>query len=173
MHSHRCLLDELRRFGTSHGTFDELALRWSRGSIGTYQTLDPAALRVQREVILNFIETSILASQEEFRELLSVAKEVAGTKQDFGAHLEMIGVVLTDLLYLKEGRSDYIINFDIQVRLEKLAESIATQRLIGLSEFLGVMEKSLKTHVNRPMLTEVLALSGNLALSKILDDNPA
>lgn len=165
-------IDELRKFGTSQGSSDELALRWSRGSIGTYQTLDPAALRVQREVILNFIETAILSTQEEFRDLLSVAKEIAGTKQDFGSHLEMIGVVLTDLLYLKEGRTEYVINSDIQGRLQKLAESITTESLIRLSEFLGVMEKSLKTHVNRPMLTEVLALSGNLALSKILDDIP-
>jgi len=166
-------LEDLRRFGSASGTFDELTLRWSRGSIGTYQTLDGAALRVQREGILNFIETAILSNQEDFRELLSVAKEIAGTKQDFGAHLEMIGIVLTDLLYLKEGRSEHVINFDIQDRLEQLAESIATQNLIQLCEFLGVMERSLKTHVNRPMLTEVLALSGNQALAKILDDIPS
>jgi DNA polymerase-3 subunit delta' len=165
-------LDELRTFGTLHGSIDELALRWSRGSIGTFQTLDAAALKVQREVILDFVETAILSTQEEFRELLSVAKEVAGTKQDFAAHLEMIGVVLTDLLYLKQGRSDYVINFDIRARLEKITERISTETLIRLSEFLGLMENSLKTHVNRPMLTEVLALSGNLALSKILDDIP-
>jgi DNA polymerase III subunit delta' len=165
-------LDELRKFGTLHGSFDELVLRWSRGSIGTFQTLDAAALKVQREVILNFIETAILSSPEEFRELLSVAREVAGTKQDFGAHLEMIGVVLMDLLYLKQGRSDHVINFDIRTRLEKLAESISTETLIRLTEFLGLMEISLKTHVNRPMLTEVLALSGNVSLSKILDDIP-
>jgi hypothetical protein len=84
----------------------------------------------------------------------------------------MIGVVLADLLYLKQGRSDSVINFDIRSQLEKLAESISTETLIRLSEFLGLMEFSLKTHVNRPMLTEVLALSGNLALSKILDDIP-
>ena len=165
-------LDELRKFGTLHGPFDELALRWSRGSIGTFQTLDADALKVQREVILNFIETAILSGQEEFREVLSVAKEVAGTKQDFGAHLEMIGVVLADLLYLKQDRSDHLINFDIRARLEKLSERIPMDTLIRLSEFLGLMENSLKTHVNRPMLTEVLALSGNVALSKILDDIP-
>jgi DNA polymerase III delta' subunit len=165
-------IDELRTYGTIHGSIDELALRWSRGSIGTFQTLDAAALKVQREVILNFIETAILASQEEFRELLSVAKDVAGTKQDFGAHLEMIGVVLEDLLYLKQGRTDYVISFDIVARLEKLAANIETETLIRLSEFLRLMESSLKTHVNRPMLTEVLALSGNLELSKILDDIP-
>jgi len=166
-------MEDLQQFGKSHGTFDELVLRWSRGSIGTYLTLDAPALKAQREAILSFIETAILSTPEEFRELLSAAKEVAGTKQDFGAHLEMIGVVLTDLLYLKEGRSEHVINVDIRNRMEKLAASVETDNLIRLIEFLGVMEKSLKTHVNRPMLTEVLALSGNLALAKILDDIPS
>jgi DNA polymerase III subunit delta' len=165
-------LEDLRNFTKVKGTYDELALRWSRGSVGTYQTLVPATLKVQRELILRFIETAILATEEEFRNLLSVAKEVAGTKQDFGAHLEMIGILLADLLYLKEGNSEQIINQDVLERLEKLAATISTGQLIRLSEFLAVMEKSLKTHVNRPMLTEVLALLGNLALGKILDDIP-
>jgi len=158
-------LEDLRQFGKGHGSFDELTLRWSRGSIGTLRTLDSAVLKVQREVTLNFIETAILANEEEFRDLLAVAKEVSGTKQDFGAHLEMIGVLLTDLLYLKEGFADHLINLDIRNRLEKLAERTSTGQLIRLSEFLGVMENSMKTHVNRPMLTEVLALTGNIALA--------
>ena len=106
------------------------------------------------------------------RDVIAVSKEVAGTRQDFGAHLEMIGVLLTDLIYLKEGYGEHVINFDIQDRLGNLAERISTSHLIKLTEFLGVMEGSLKTHVNRPMLTEVLALSGNVSLSKILDDIP-
>ena len=81
-------------------------------------------------------------------------------------------VVLSDLLYIREGVPEKIINIDIATRLGKLTESISTERLIRLSEFLGVMESSLKTHVNRPMLTEVLALSANQSLAKILDDNP-
>ncbi|HET9131193.1 MAG TPA: DNA polymerase III subunit delta' [Terriglobia bacterium] len=165
-------LDELRKYGTLQGSIDELTLRWSRGSIGTFQTLDAAALKLQREVILSFIETAVLSGQEEFRDLLSAAKEVAGTRQDFETHLELIGVVLTDLLYLKQGRSDSIINYDIRERLEKLVEQVTVETLIRLAEFLRLMELSLKTHVNRSMLTEVLALSGNLALSKILDDIP-
>ena len=162
-------LDDLRQFANSS---DELTLRWSRGSVGTLRTLDSSALRSQRDMILNFIETAILATEEEFRDLIAASKEVAGTKQDFGTHLEMIGVVLADLLYLKEGFSEHIVNFDIQPRLEKLAANISTTQLIRLAEFLAVMESSLKTHVNRPMLTEVLALTANLSLAKILDDNP-
>jgi DNA polymerase-3 subunit delta' len=165
-------LDELRKYGTLQGSSDELVLRWSRGSIGTFQTLDSAALKVQREATLNFLETAVLASSEELREVLSVAKETAGTRQDFGANLEMIGIVLMDLLYLKQSRSDSVINCDIRDRLEKLSECVSTETLIRLSEFLGFMESSLKTHVNRPMLTEVLALSANQALAKILDDIP-
>ena len=38
-------------------------------------------------------------------------------------------------------------------------------------DFLRVMESSLKTNVNRPMLTEVLALIASPSLAKILDDN--
>jgi len=162
-------LEDLRKFG---GSSDELTLRWSRGSIGALRTLDAPALKAQRDVILNFIETAILATEEEFRDLIAVSKEVAGTKQDFGTHLAMIGVMLTDLIYLKEGFSDHIVNFDIRSRLERLAENISTAQLIRLTEFLAVMESSMKTHVNRPMLTEVLALTANIALTKILDDNP-
>jgi DNA polymerase III gamma/tau subunit len=147
-----------------------LTLRWSRGSIGSFRTLDAAVLRTQRESILDFIEVAVLATEEEFRELLSMSKEIAGTKQDFGSNLELVGVLLADLLYLKEGYSEHIINRDVLRRLETLAAGISTKHLIRLIEFLAIMETSMKTNVNRPMLTEVLALTSNLALAKILDD---
>jgi len=168
-------LDELRTFAEGHGTHgsvDEWTLRWSRGSIGTLRTLDAASLRMQRALIVDFIETAILANEEQFKDLIAVSKDVAASKQDFGSHLEMISVVLADLFYLKEGNSEHIINVDMRERLDNLANRVSTPTLIRLAEFLGVMESSMKTHVNRPMLTEVLALTGNHALEKILDDNP-
>jgi len=164
--------EDLRNFGSRDGATDELTLRWSRGSIGRYQTLDTAALKSHREFILDFLETALQSTPDAFRELLSVAKEVGGTKQDFGAHLEMIGVVITDLIYLSVGRAEHIVNFDIRSRLDKLVGNVRTETLIRLSELLGEMEKSLKSNVNRPMLTEVLALSMNRPLEKILDDIP-
>ena len=164
-------LEELRQFGNLQGSTDELTLRWSHGSIGTYRTLDTATLKVQRESILEFIEVAVLATEEQFRELLAISKDIAGTKQDFAGNLELIGVLLTDLLYLKEGFSEHLVNRDVLVRLEKLSSRISTEHLIRLIEFLAMMETSMKTNVNRPMLTEVLALTGNLALAKILDDN--
>jgi len=162
-------LNELRRFDPS---CDELILRWCRGSIGLLKSLDASTLIPQREVILNFIETAVLATEQQFRDLLAAAKEVAGTKQEFGLHLEMIGVIFEDLLYIREGFSDRIVNVDIRPRLEKLSEKTSTELWIRLAEFLQMMESSMKTHVNRPMLTDVLALHANLTVEKILDDNP-
>jgi len=163
-------LDELRRYNYSS---DELLLRWCRGSIGTLKALDAATLKRQREIILNFIETAVFASEDQFRDLLAAAKEVSGTKQDFASHLEMLGVMFEDLLYLREGMADRIVNVDIRPRLEKLSEETTAELWIRLAEFLGTMESSMKTHVNRPMLTEVLALHANINVEKILDDNPA
>lgn len=165
-------LEDLRKAGSGNDSTDELVLRWARGSIGTLRTLDFAALKDQRDAILGFIETAIQASSEQFRDLLAASKEVAASKQDFGAHLEMIGVVVSDLFYLKEGYGEQIVNVDIRGRLEKLVENITTERLIRIADFLGVMETSMKTHVNRPMLAEVLALTANESLAKILDDIP-
>ena len=161
-------LADLRRFDP---VCDELILRWCHGSIGLLRSLNAATLKQQREVILHFVETAVLATEEQFRDLLGVAREVAGTKQDFGNHLEMIGVIFEDLLYLREGFSDRIVNIDIRPRLEKLCEKTSTDLWIRLTQFLGMMESSMKTHVNRPMLTEVLALQSNLTIEKILDDN--
>jgi len=165
-------LEDLRQWGNAQGEVDELTLRWSRGSIGTLRSLDATALKGQREAILEFIELAILAKEEEFRELLGIAKEIGGTRQDFSASLEMIGVMLTDLLYLKEDFAEHIVNQDVIARLEKLAAGISTRHLIQLIEFLATMESSMKSNVNRAMLTEVLALNSNLGLSKILHDNP-
>ena len=46
-------MEDLRRYGAREGTADELTLRWSRGSIGTYRRLDAAALKSHREFILD------------------------------------------------------------------------------------------------------------------------
>jgi DNA polymerase-3 subunit delta' len=44
---------------------DELALRWSRGSIGNLKTLDLAALRQRRQTALDFLETAARATDED------------------------------------------------------------------------------------------------------------
>ena len=164
-------LAELRH-APGAGQAEELVLRWSRGSIGLLRTLNPATLKQQRELVLDFLETAAGAGETEFRNLLAASADLARSKPEFESHLEMIGVLLADLLYLNEGAPDKLINIDIQARLEKLTGGLPPGRVIETAEFLKSMESSLKNYANRQMLTDVLALTANDAVSKILHDNP-
>jgi DNA polymerase-3 subunit delta' len=163
-------LDEIRSAPGAMAV-DELVLRWSRGSVGLIKALNAATLKQQREVVLDFLETAITANEAEFRNLMAASQDLSRAKQEFEEYLEMIGVLLADLLYLNEGASEKVINLDIRKRLESLAGRLPSDRLFQISEFLKSMESSLKNYANRQMLTDVLALTANDAVSKILHDN--
>ena len=160
-------LQDMRQFGG-----EELALRWSRGSIGSLKSLDLQALRARRESALDFIETAVRARDEEFRDLIAASGDLAKAKNEFDANMDAIAVLLEDLLYISEGLSQRIVNIDLEPRLRKLAGDLPPDQLSRTAEFLRTIEIYLNTHVNRQMLTDVLALSSNAALSKIANDNP-
>ena len=83
-------------------------------------------------------------------------------KQDFESRMDMLAVLLADLIYIKEGDARAsVVNIDIRDRLDKLAGRVRCERLIQMAEFLRFIESSLKSHVNRQILTDVLALTGN------------
>jgi DNA polymerase-3 subunit delta' len=150
-------LDELRR----HGITDELRIRWSQGSIGRARALDVSRLTADREGMLDFLETVIHAKEEHFHDLLGVSAEFGKAKEGFENRLEVLAVLIADLLYLSEGAPQKIVNIDIHERLQKLAGRASVDRLLRMAEFLRFIESSLKNHVNRQMLTDVLALTGN------------
>src|SRR5262249_40846463 len=150
-------LDELRRQGIT----DELKIRWSQGSIGRARALDVSRLKADREMMLDFLETVIQAKEEHFQDLLGVSAEFGKAKEGFESRLEVLAVLIADLLYLSEGAPQKIVNIDIRERLQKLAERASVDRLLRMGEFLRFIESSLKSHVNRQMLTDVLALTGN------------
>jgi DNA polymerase-3 subunit delta' len=150
-------LDELRR----HGITDELRIRWSQGSIGRARALDVSRLTADREKMLDFLETVIHAKEEHFHDLLGVSAELGKAKEGFENRLEVLAVLIADLLYLSEGAPQKIVNIDIHERLQKLAGRASVDRLLRMAEFLRFIESSLKNHVNRQMLTDVLALTGN------------
>jgi len=60
------------------------------------------------------------------------------------------------------------VNVDVQDRLTKLAARASVERLVKVAEFLRVIESSLKSHVNRQMLTDVLALTANETTAGLL-----
>ena len=162
----RLTLEEMRQFEG-----DELAIRWSRGSIGTLRKLDLAAVRQRREAALDFLELAVRAKDEEFRDLISASADLARAKNDFEENLSTIAVLMEDLLYIREGLPHLLVNIDLEARLKKLGEDIPSTQFPRIAEFLRTVEVHLNNYGNRQMLTDVLALTSNTVLSKIANDN--
>src|SRR6185369_8286366 len=72
-------LDEIRK----HGITDELAVRWSRGSIGRARSIDMAQLKSEREIVLDFLETVVSAKEEQFQDLIAASADIGRAKQEF------------------------------------------------------------------------------------------
>jgi len=160
-------LNEIRQ----HGVTDELMVRWSQGSIGRVRALDMARLKSGREVVLDFFETAVTATEEQFQDLLAVSAEIGRAKQEFESRMTILAILLGDVLYLKEGMPEKIINLDVQDRLSNLSSRASLERLVRMSEFLRTIESSLKSNVNRQMLAEVLAITANETVSDWLEQS--
>jgi DNA polymerase III subunit delta' len=150
-------LDEIRR----HGITDELTIRWSQGSIGRARGLDIARLKKEREIMMDFLETVVRAKEEQFHDLLGVSAEIGRAKQDYESRLAVLAVLIADVLYITEGAPQKVVNVDIRERLQKLAADVSVERILRMGDFVGFIESSLKSNVNRQMLTDVLAITGN------------
>ena len=162
-------LDEVRK----HGIADDLLVRWSQGSIGRARSLDAEALKEQRELLLGFLETAIGADETQFRDMLAASADISRSKTEFGGYLVVLMVLLSDLLHLKSGDTERIVNIDIRPRMEKLVHKVPIERLLAAGDFLRFVENSMKNYVNRQMLTDVLALTASGSAEKILHDNAA
>ncbi len=160
-------LDDIRR----HGISDELVVRWSEGSIGQARSLDIARLKSERELMLDFLETTVTANEEQFQDLLGASSDLGRAKQGFEERMKILAVLLADVLYLKEGIGEKVVNIDIRVRLVELANRASVDRIVQMSDFLGFIESSLKSHVNRQMLMDMLALTGNEILNDFLRES--
>jgi DNA polymerase III delta' subunit len=148
------------------GGIDELTVRWSQGSIGKAFGLDLGTITQQREIVLDFIESAVYASNETLREMLNASAELSRTRQDFSGYLGVMAVLLGDILYIAVGNTDKVVNIDMIQRLERAAQAAPTERWIRVSEFLRVMESGLKSYTNRQMLTDTMAL----AMAEISND---
>jgi DNA polymerase-3 subunit delta' len=155
--------EELR----SQGVSDELIARWSQGSIGRARTLEVTQLKSDREFVLDFLETAVTASETQFQELLRASADLGRGKQEFEERMGILAVLISDLLYTKEGIPEKIINIDIGARLGKLSASVPVERLLRMAEFLGFIESSLKNHINKQMLTDELAMIANEPASHV------
>jgi DNA polymerase III subunit delta' len=149
------------------GIHDELAVRWSQGSIGRAQSLDLVVIKEQREAVLGLVETAVNAKDETLRDMLAASVDLSRTRQDFSSYLAVMAVLLRDLLHIAEGMPDKIVNIDLRERLERTASRAETERWIRVSDFLRVMEAGVKGHWNRQLMTDTMALM----TAEISDDN--
>jgi DNA polymerase III delta' subunit len=152
-------LDDIR----GHGINDELTIRWSQGSIGRARSLDMERIKSEREAVFDFLETVIAAREEQFQDLVRLSSDFVRGKQEFEGRLEILAVLIADLLYIKESVPRKVINADVADRLNRLAGQMSDQRLLAMADFLRFMESSLKSYINRQILTDVLALTTNEA----------
>ena len=149
--------DEIRQ----HSGAEELIVRWSRGSIGRARSLDVSRLKSEREIMLDFLEIALTATEDQFQELLGMSAELGRAKHDFESRMALLSVLIADIIYITEGLTEKLVNIDIQDRLAKLAGLAAVDQLIRMSELLRFIESSLRSNVNRQMLTDVLVLTAN------------
>jgi DNA polymerase-3 subunit delta' len=161
-------LEEMRTFSD-----DELSLRWSRGSIGRLKTLDLEVLRQRRAAALDFLETATRAGDDDFRSLIGASADISRAKSDFAPNMDTIAILVEDLLYLREGLADKIVNIDLEKELVRLADEIPPAQFVRIADFLRTIEIHANNYGNRQMLTDVLALTSNAVVGKLADDIPA
>ena len=123
--------------------------------------MDMGRLKNERQMVLNLLQTALGADENKFQELLGLSAELGRAKQDFENRMEILAVLIADTLYIKEGIPEKLVNIDLEGTLEKLAERATVDQLIRMAEFLRLIESSLKSNVNRQMLTDVLVLTGS------------
>ena len=162
-------LDEIRRCGIE----DELVVRWSQGSIGRALGTDADSLRKSRAAMLEFLETAMHAREEELAGLLTLSAELGRAKEDYTERLRILGVLVSDLIFLCEGIDDRIVNIDIETRLRESASHVAIERLIQIADCLKFIEANLKYYLNKQLMADVLALTLNETTAKILNQNPS
>jgi DNA polymerase-3 subunit delta' len=149
--------DEMRQ----HGITDELVVRWSQGSIGRAGSLDMPQLNTDREVVLDFLETTLTVSEDRFEELLGVSAEIGRAKQEFETRMFFLTMFIADLLYIKEELPDKVMNIDFRTRLVRIAGRATVDQLVRVADFLRTIENGLKSNVNRQIMTDMLALAAN------------
>lgn len=155
-------LDDLRRAGIEN----ELVLRWAQGSVGWAVSADPDALRAIRDDVFMFLETVFGANNDSGSEILAASAELSRSKEDYANRMRVFGVLVADLLFLKQGVDHRIVNVDIRGRLAQLAESVSLERIVLIADCLKSIEKNLKSYVNRQLMTDQLALISNDTVAK-------
>ncbi len=161
-------LEEIRKAGI----VDERVVRWSQGSVGRALETDTEELLLEREMLLSFLETVMTARAEGLVDLISAGAELARSKDDYRDRIRILGVLVSDLMFLEVGMDHRLVNVDIRERLENLKSTVSLDRIVQVGDCLKFIESNLKYYVNRQMMADRLALTLNPSTSEFLNDNP-
>jgi DNA polymerase-3 subunit delta' len=139
------------------GITDELVARWARGSIGWARAADPEALRQTRDEMLVFLEAGITADPGALAGF--IGKKLAQDRDQYAELMRAASVLLSDLLYLKLGMDDRIVNVDVRERLDRLTSTATMETLLEGARQAGAFEQNLRRYLNAQMLTDDLLVS--------------
>jgi DNA polymerase-3 subunit delta' len=159
-------LEEIRAWGVT----DELVVRSSQGSIGRAISTDAEQLKALRDTLLEFLETAVNAREEDLAGLLGASADLARSKDEYREKLRTLGILVSDILYAREGIDDRIVNIDEIERIRQLASGVDLSRIVQIADCIRFIERALKNYVNRQMLTDALTLTLNAETSQILND---
>jgi DNA polymerase-3 subunit delta' len=146
-------LDAIKALGIT----DELVARWARGSIGWAQTADPEALRQTRDEMLAFLEAGITRDPAALAKL--IGQKLAPDREQYAELMRAASVLLSDVLYLKLGMEDRIVNVDVRQRLDLLAATAPMETLLEGARQIGVVEQNLRRYLNAQLMTDNLLVS--------------
>ena len=161
-------LEDIRKAGIA----DERVVRWSQGSIGRAMRTDAEELLSEREMLLEFLETVMTARDEALTGLLAASAELARSKEDYRDRIRILGVLVSDLMFLEVGLDHRLVNVDIRERLENLRNNVSMERIVQIGDCLKFIEANLKYHVHRQMMADRLALTLNPSTAELLHDKP-
>ena len=160
--------EEIRESGID----DELVVGWSQGSIGRALATDPDELREIRDELLDFLEMAVTGTEADLVTLIGVSEELSRSKDEYRGKVRALGVLVSDLLFAKEGLEERIVNVDQRDRIHTIALGVGLERIVQMGDCIRFVESALKHYVNRRMLTDALALTLNNRTSQILNDKP-
>ncbi len=129
----------------------------STGSIGNALSLDLEKFRSQRETMLKVLE-SLLIKQDRVI-LLRTAEEMndAKNKDNYDASLKVLETLIHDIWQLTLGANEEnIINADVKISLQKLAENADAKRLASWLTEIETMREKFNVNLNRKIATDAL-----------------
>lgn len=146
-------LDSLHALGIT----DPLVARWTRGSIGRAQLTDPAELREDRNQMLGFLEGGLSGDPRALARLIGV--KLAPSREAYPEMIRAACFLISDLLCIKLGMEDRLVNIDVRDRLSALAASVEIDNLIEAANQLRLIEANLKYYINNQLMTDALLAS--------------